>query len=69
MQILSKILRFSWQEQIQKIKLLEYYTKKGPKQIWTNLSLLEQEPTFKPCDTGNSGPKAWVIPNLVILND
>ena len=30
-QILSKILWFSWQEQIQKIKLLEYYTEKDKK--------------------------------------
>ena len=27
-QILSKILQFSWQEQIQKIKLFKYYTEK-----------------------------------------
>ena len=26
--ILSKILQFSWQEQIQKIKLFKYYTEK-----------------------------------------
>ena len=28
MQILSKILRISWQEQIQKIKLFKYHTEK-----------------------------------------
>ena len=50
-QILSKILRFSWQEQIQKMKLFNYYTEKD-KNIWTKLSSLGQEPTFKdllPC--------------------
>ena len=29
--ILSKILQFSWQEQIQKIKLFKYYTEKDKK--------------------------------------
>ena len=29
--IFSKILRFSWQEQIQKIKIFKYYTKKDKK--------------------------------------
>ena len=31
MQILSKILRFSWQEPIQKIKLFNHYTEKNKK--------------------------------------
>ena len=30
-QMLSKILRFSWQEQIQKIKIFKYYTEKDKK--------------------------------------
>ena len=46
MRILGKILRFSWQEQIQKIKLFEYYTEKYKKN-WTKLSLLGQKPIFK----------------------
>ena len=46
-QILSKILRVSWQEQIQKIKIFKYYTEKDKKNIWTKLSSLGQEPTFK----------------------
>ena len=45
--ILSKILRFSWQEQIQKIKLFKYYTKRKKNYIRTKLSSLGQEPTFK----------------------
>ena len=32
-QILSKILRFSWQEQIQKIKIFKYYTEKDKKYL------------------------------------
>ena len=35
-QILSKILRFSWQEQIQKIKLFKYYTGKDTKKVGQN---------------------------------
>ena len=46
-QIRSNILRFSWQEQIQKIKIFKYYTEKDKKNIWTKLSSLGQEPTFK----------------------
>ena len=45
-QILSKILRFSWQEQIKKIKICKYFTEKD-KNSWTKLSSLGQEPTFK----------------------
>ena len=45
-QILSKILQFSRQHQIQKIKLFKYYIEKGKNKIWTELSLLGQEPTF-----------------------
>ena len=45
--ILSKILRFSQQEQIQKIKLFKCYTEKDKKKYWTDLSFLGQEPTFK----------------------
>ena len=43
--IVSKILRFSWQEQIQKIKIFKYYTERI-KNTWTILSSLGQEPTF-----------------------
>ena len=43
--ILSKILRYSWQEHIQKIKLFNYYTEKD-KNIGTKLLSLGQEPTF-----------------------
>ena len=32
-QILSKILRFSWQEQIQKMKLFKNNTEKGQKKL------------------------------------
>ena len=32
-QILSKILRLSWQEQIQKIKIFQYYTEKDKKKF------------------------------------
>ena len=43
-QILSKILWFSWQEQIQKIKLLEYYTekdiKKKKKKNWDKIVII-----------------------------
>ena len=46
MQILSKILRFSWQEHIQKIKLFNYHIEKDKKNIWTKLSSLGREPTF-----------------------
>ena len=35
-------LAFSWQEQIQKIKLFKYYTKRTKKNIWTKLSSLGQ---------------------------
>ena len=43
--ILSKVLRFSWQEQIQKIKLFNYHIEKDI--ISTKFLLLGQEPTFK----------------------
>ena len=46
-QILSKILRFSWQGRIQKIKIFKYYTEKDKKNILTKLASLGQEPTFK----------------------
>ena len=46
-QISSKILQFSWQLQIQKIKLFKCYTKKYKIKIWTKLSSLGQERTFK----------------------
>ena len=46
MQILSQILRFSWQEPILKIKLFKYYTEKDRNKFWTKLSSLGQEPTF-----------------------
>ena len=45
--IVSKLLRFSRQEWIQKIKLFKCYTEKGKNKNWTDLSLLGQEPTFK----------------------
>ena len=45
--IVSKLLRFSQQEWIQKIKLLKCYTEKGKNKNWTDLWLLGQEPTFK----------------------
>ena len=45
MKILSKILRFSRQQQIQKIQLFKYYTEKDKQ--WVYLSSLRQEPTFK----------------------
>ena len=35
-QIFSKILRFSWQEQIQKIKLFKYYTEKDKNKLGQN---------------------------------
>ena len=41
--IFSKILRFSWQEQIQIIKLFKYYTEKYNDKILPQLSLLGQE--------------------------
>ena len=41
-------LAVSWQEQIQKIKLFNYYTEKD-KNTWATLSSLGQEPTFKVC--------------------
>ena len=34
-------------EQIQKMKIFKYYTEKDKKNIWTKLSSLGQEPTFK----------------------
>ena len=46
-QILSKILQFSLQKQIQKMKLFKSYTEKDKKKPWTKLSSLGQEPTFK----------------------
>ena len=46
-QILSKSLRVSWQEQIQEIKIFKYYTEKDKKNIWTIMSSLGQELTFK----------------------
>ena len=45
--IVSKLLRFSRQEWIQKIKLFKCYTEKDKHKNWTDLSLLGQEPTFK----------------------
>ena len=45
--ILCKILWFSWQEQIQKIKLFQYYTEKNQNKNWKKLSSFRQEPTFK----------------------
>ena len=36
MQILSKILPFSWQEQIQKIRLFKYYTEKDKRKVGQN---------------------------------
>ena len=48
-------LTFSWQEQIQKIKLFKYYTKRTKKNIWTKLSSLGQEPTFKPAKYDQKG--------------
>ena len=44
-QILNKILYFSRQQQIKKIKLFKHYIVKDKK--WTELSSLGQEPTFK----------------------
>ena len=44
--ILSKLLRFSRQEWIQKIKLFKCYTEKDKTKNWTDLSLLGQESTF-----------------------
>ena len=46
MQILRRILQFSRQHLIQKIKVFKYYTETGKNKIWTELSLLGQEPTF-----------------------
>ena len=43
-------LWFSWEEQIQKIKLFKYNTEK---QLWTKLSSLGQEPTFKAAKSEN----------------
>ena len=45
--ILSKLLRFSRQEWIQKIKLFVCYTENDTNKNWTDLSLSGQEPTFK----------------------
>ena len=45
--IVSKLLWFSRQERIQKIKLFRCYTEKDKNENWTDLSLLGQEPTFK----------------------
>ena len=36
MQILSRILQFSWQERIQKMKLFKYYTDKDKHKFWQN---------------------------------
>ena len=44
--LLRKILWYSLQEHIQKIKLFIYYTEKAKKNIGTKLSSLGQEPTF-----------------------
>ena len=51
-QVLSKILQFSWQEQILKITLFKYYTEKDKKLFWQNSSL-GQEPTFKGSKRGS----------------
>ena len=49
-------LAFSWQEQIQKIKLFKYYTKRTKNiYIWTKLSSLGQELTFKPAKYDQKG--------------
>ena len=45
--IFSKPLRFSLQEQIQKIKLFKYYIEKDKKTNWIKFSSLGQEPTFQ----------------------
>ena len=45
--IASKLLLFSWQEWIQKIKLFKCDTEKDKNKNWTDLSFLGQEPTFK----------------------
>ena len=52
--ILSKILRFSWQKQIQIIKLFKYYTEKDNNKVWPQLPLLGQEPIFNPLYTDYS---------------
>ena len=47
MRLLSKTLRFSRQQQIQKHKIIQILHRKGQNKIWTELSTLGQEPTFK----------------------
>ena len=47
MWILSKILWFSRQQQLQKIQLFKYYTEKNKKKVWIELASLGQEPTLK----------------------
>ena len=44
--ILSKIFGFSWQQQIQNIKVFKHYTEKDKIKIWTELSSLGQESTI-----------------------
>ena len=48
--ILSRILRFSQQQQIQNIKFLQILYRKGQNKIWCQFLLLGQEPTFKLID-------------------
>ena len=48
MRILSKILQFSRQQEILRIKLSLILHGKGQKKIWTELPLLRQEPTINP---------------------
>ena len=57
-QILSKILLVSSQKQIQNMKLFKYNTKQGQKKIWTKLSSLGQEPTFK-ANCWRRTPQDW----------
>ena len=45
--IVSKLLRVSRQEWIQKIKLFKCYTGNGKNKNCTDLSLIGQKPTFK----------------------
>ena len=45
--IVNKLLQFSRQEWIQKIKSFKCYTEKDKNKNWTDLYLLGQEPTFK----------------------
>ena len=59
--IVSKLLRFSRQEWIQKKKNIQIYTEKGKNKNWTDLSLLGQEPTFKNLK--------YLLMTLVVLNN